>query len=400
MWLQPPQFYSSRFFAAGALLGLGLGSLFAAGQDVRVPQTVLSLCTSLNVVSRETVTPGTGIGISPDGRWLVQYVHTPRGMEMKLLDRDSGQERRMRLDPPPLPPGVIWKATGVAFSPAGNAFVLRSVGALWMVDAGRAQVRFQIGLEKEKQLYPGQASLAAGQLAVAFWPAESYLADAAAKKPIEVRFYDAASGRHTRTIELALDSSSYWMQMALAPDAARLAVLLRPTRWPGKAHLALYQATDGKLLWQRKVSAEDLAWSADGHELLILGGQLAWLDAATGKELRATPREVRFSESQTLRASEPANLAVGSMARFNPLKRGLLAPDRRDARLLLWRLDNGKVVCEQQLRATQGVDVWPTARGELIALEEQYDVRPPLRLLQRATLVVYRLESTGAEKTK
>jgi len=36
----------------------------------------------------------------------------------------------------------------------------------------------------------------------------------------------------------------------------------------------------------------------------------------------------------------------------------------------------------------------------MIALEEQYDVRPPLRLLQRATLVVYRLESTGAEKTK
>ena len=392
MWLQPPQFYSSRFFAAGALLGLGLGSLFAAGQDVRVPQTGLSLCTSLTVVSRETVTTGTGIGVSPDGRWLVQYIHTPRGLEMTLLDRDSGRERRMRLDPPPLPPGVIWKATGITFSPAGNAFILRSVGALWMVDAARAEVRFQISAEKEKQLYPGQASLAAGQLAVAFWPAESYLADAAAKKPIEVRFYDAASGRHTRTIELALDSSSYWMQMALAPAATRLAVLLRPTRWPGKARLALYQAADGKLLWQRKASAEDLAWSADGHQLLILGGQLAWLDAASGKELRESPGQVRFSESQTLRASEPANLAVGSMARFNPLKRGLLAPDRRDARLILWRLDNGKVVCEQQLRAAQGVDVWPTARGELIALEEQYDVRPPLRLLQSATLVVYKVE--------
>jgi hypothetical protein len=311
---------------------------------------------------------------------------------MKLLDRDSGRERRLRLDPPPLPPGVIWKAAGITFAPVEDAFVLRSVGALWMIDAVRAEVRFQISAEKEKQLYPGQASLAAGQLAVAFWPAESYLADAAAKKPIEVRFYDAASGRHTRTIELALDSSSYWMQMALAADASRLAVLLRPTRWPGKAHLALYQAADGKLLWQRKASAEDLAWSADGHELLVLGGRLVWLDAATGKELRESPGQVRFSESQMLRTSEPANLAVGSLARFNPLKRGLLARDRRDARLILWRLDNGKVVCEQQLRAMQGVDVWLTARGELIALEEQYDVRPPLRLLQSATLVVYKLE--------
>ena len=356
-----------------------------------MPQTALSLCNTLSVVSRETVTPGTGIAVSPDGRWLVQYFHTPRGLEMKLLDRDSGQERRLRLDPPPLPPGVIWKATGIVFSPTGDAFVLRSVGALWMINAARAEIRFVIAAEKEKQLYPGQASLAAGQLAVAFWPAELYLADAPAKKPIEIHFYDAASGQNTRAIELVLDSSSYWMQMALAPDASRLAVLLRPTRWPGKARLALYQSADGKLLWQRGASAEDLEWSADGHELLILGGQLAWLDAANGKQLRATPGEVKFSESQSLRTSEPANLAAGSLVRFNPLKRGLRARDRRDARLMLWRLDNGKILCEQELRATQGVDVWPTARGELITLEEQYDVRPPLRLLQGATLVVYKL---------
>ena len=382
-------FLARHFAVAGVLIGLASNS--AAGQDVHVPQSALSLCNSLAVLSRETVTPGTAISASPDGRWLVKYVHTPQGLELRLLDRDSGQARRLGLNPPPVPPGVVWKATGVAFSRGGELFLLESIGGLWVIDSSSATVRFPI-FRDSHGLYPGAATIAGGLLAASFWPPESYFADAPSPGEVEIRFFNLQDGKRVRTRILKLDTAEAWTRMALSPDARRLAILLRPTRWPGKSDLRVLEVESNKILWRRKISGEDMAWSADGAKLLVLGGQLRWLDAATGKQRRTSVGNVRGSESQLLRLSEDAKLAVGSLARYNPLLRGLRAHDRRDAQLLLWRLDTGAILCDQLLRPSQSADVWPTGRGELIALEEKYDVRPPLRLLQDSTLVVYKWE--------
>ena len=387
-----------QHFAVAATL-VGFGTCLAAGQDVHVPQTALSLCPSLTVVARETVTPGTGIGASPDGRWLAEYGHTLKGLELKLVDRDSGQSRRLHLDFPPLPPGVVWKTTGITFSKSGELFVVQSIGGLWVIESSSAAVRFQI-FRDPHGLYPGTPTMAGGLLAAIFWPPESYFADAPGLKEVEIRFFDLQDGSRVRTRIFKLNTAEVWTRMALSPDGRRLAILLRPTRWPGKSDLRILEVESNKILWQRKISGEDLAWSEDGAEVFVLAGQLRWLDANTGKQRRSSAGNVRGSESQLLRISADAKLAVGSMARYNPLLRGLRVHDRRDAQLLLWQLDTGAILCDQQLRPSQSADVWPTARGELVALEEQYDVRPPLRLLQRATLVVYRLESTGAEKTQ
>ncbi|MBI3670733.1 MAG: hypothetical protein HY237_13245 [Acidobacteria bacterium] len=385
--------FSFAWLAVGVVsAGLLVQPAAQAQQDNRVPQTALSLCPALKVAAREEVLAGTAIAVSPDGRRLVQYVHTTRGAEIRLRERDTGEEHRVQLEPPALPPGVTWQVNEIAFSTSGNLLAVRSVGATWMLDAVTSAVRYLLAADAEKQTYPGKLSLAGDRLAVVFWPVESYLADAQASKPVAVRIYDAATGKALRTLALALDSSNQWTELALSPDASRLAVLLRPTRWPGKSRLLLFATEDAKRLWERKIGAEALAWSANGSELLVLGGRLSWLDAETGHTKREAQKNIRFSELQTLRASEPANLAVGQFARYNPFLRTLALGDRRDTRLVIWRMDTGKALCELGPRPAEGADVWPTARGELIALEESYDLRPPLRLLREATLVTYRLD--------
>src|SRR2546425_146217 len=241
----------------------------------------MSLCPALTVATREMVPAGTAIGVSPDGRYLVQYIHTTQGVELKLRNRDTGEDRSVQLEPPSLPPGVTWQVHEIIFSPSGSLFAVRSVGAIWMLDAETAQVRYQIGVDGEKQAYPGKAALAEGQMAAAFWPPESYLADAVPKKPIEVRFYEAATGKVLRSLSLALDSAERWTKLALTPDGSRLAVLLRPTRWPGKARLRVYASEDGKLLWERKIGAEDMAWLGDGPGRIDrAGGKLRGAAAA------------------------------------------------------------------------------------------------------------------------
>jgi dipeptidyl aminopeptidase/acylaminoacyl peptidase len=328
---------------------------------------------------------------------MVEYVHTTRGAELKLLERDTGAERRVLLEPATLPPGIIWRIEELAFSPGGSLLAVQSVGGVAVLDAATGEVRYRIAGDAEKQTYPGKLSLTEDRLAVSFWPPESYLADAVTKQPVAVRIYEAATGKLVQEVSLPIESSNHWTEFALSPDGTRLAVLLRATRWPGKAHLRMVNTADGKPLWEHKASAEDLSWLNDGKQLLVLGGKLAWLDASSGKTLRDAEKHVRFSELQMLRESEAGNLAVGHLAHYNPLRRGLFLSDRRDTRIMVWRLDNGKAICEIGPRPSEGADVWPTARGELIALEEQYDIRPPLKLLRSAVLVTYRVElSEGA----
>ena len=68
------------FLAAGLLLcGAPAGA-----QDTVVPQTALSPCAAVRVTSREPLVAGTGLAVSPDGRWLALYVHTNRGGEVTL----------------------------------------------------------------------------------------------------------------------------------------------------------------------------------------------------------------------------------------------------------------------------------------------------------------------------
>jgi len=361
------------------------------GQDRQAPQAALAACPALTVAHRDSVVPGTGVAVSADGRWLAQFVHTNRGAELTLLDRDARKAQRVELDRPQLPPGVTWRVAELAFSPGGDLLAVRSTGAIWVLASASARLLYQIGLDAEKQIYPGQLSLARGQLAVIFWPPESYLAYARPKQPVEARIYDALSGKLLRRIMLALETPEEWSELMLSPGGERLAVLMRATRWPGKARLAVFAADTGKLLWQKKLSAEDVAWSGDGQRILALGGELVWLDAHTGKKVQEANTHVRFTEYQKLRLSEPTNTAAGHFVGYSPLRRALDMADRRDRRVLLWRLDTGKSLCDVRLDPGRRVDAWLTARGELIALEESYEVRPALELLRAAEIVTYRL---------
>jgi outer membrane protein assembly factor BamB len=374
-----------------------LASLFlfpassVAQQDTVVPQTALSPCSTASVVSREPLVAGTGISASPDGRWLALYVHTNRGGEVTLRPREGGELRRIELTPPALLPGVTWRVLDAAFSPGSNLLAVRSLGAISMVDVAAGKTLYQIEFDSERQLYPGRLSLTDDTLAVIFWPAESYLADVQTKKGVELRFYEAATGKLLRTLTLAVESSEAWVDLELAPDASRVAILRRARRWPGKAELSIFTADDGKLIWETKVSAEDFQWSGDGKSLFSLGGRFITLDAATGKQKSESKDEYGPSEFQKLRVNETAGLAVGQFSRYSRFKRSLHMSDRGETLLVVWRLNGAAPVCQTPLPPTQSVEPWLTTDGEIIALEELYELRPPLRLLKSAQLVTYRL---------
>ncbi|HWQ03509.1 MAG TPA: hypothetical protein VNL38_03430 [Candidatus Nitrosotenuis sp.] len=392
--------WPTSVFARAAMLLFAVAPA-AAQQDVVVPQTALSTCPALSVVSREEIPAGSLLGVSPDGRWLARLAHTTAGAEIFLRDRDApsaapNANRMVTLESPPLPPGVAWRVHELRFAASGALLVVRSLGAVYVISVAEAKLLHRVTFDQAKQTYPGRFALggAAGAevLAVAFWPAESALADAATRAPVEIRLLDAASGRWLRSLLLPLNSSDAWSELALSPDASRLAVLLRATRWPGKARLALYAADSAQQLWQTKVSAEDLLFSADGSALLVLGSELHWLSAANGKPQRKAEGDAGPVEFQRLRVNAEANLAVGRFARYSRMRRALNLRDAQGTRLLLWRLDSGRAACDLTLAPALGADVWPTARGEIIALEETFELRPPLRLLKSAQIVTYRVQ--------
>lgn len=372
--------------------------------DKLVPQTALSTCPALQVVSREPVLAGTGLAVSSDGRFLATFIHTTAGAVIELRERETGQERRIDLEPPSLPAGVQWRIYEASFSPSGEWLAVSSVGIIWVLDVAGAKILYSIGADTPAQSYPGKFAWGDNHLAVSFWPPESYLADARAKKPVEVRLYDAASGKVEQKVAVPLASADAWTEVRLSPDGTWLAVLLRAQRWPGKADLLVFAADSGKEVWQQKISAEDLQWSVDGKHLLVLGNDLVWLDAANGKPVRRLDTDIHHSEYQKLRVSEGAHLAAGEFALYSAFKR-VFREENRQTRLLVWQLDSGKTLCEARLDAATDAEIWITGTGEILTVETIYEVRPPLRLPKSARIVTYRRAPTiaptkpaGAEK--
>jgi WD40 repeat protein len=390
--MRPSLLHTVRFLlraAAGVVLAACLP--LAAAQDSVVPQSALSTCKGVNSVSREEVAAGTGLAVSPDGRWLALYVHTNRGGEVTLRSRDAGETHRIELIPPALPPGVAWRVLDVVFSSNGNLLAVRTTGSVWVADVATGLILYQVSVDSERQIYPGKLSLAADTLAVLFWPPESYLAEAKARKGVEARFYEAATGKFVRSVPLAVDSSDAWTNIELSPDANWFALLRRPMRWPGKAHLSVHSPISGLKRWENKLSAEDFQWSADGNTLIALGQRLVWLDAETGKQVRESKSDAGSSEYHQLRINEGAGLAVGQFSKYSRWKRSVLLNDRSESMIALWRLDGAALVCQTPLPPSQSIEAWLTSQGEIITLEETYDLRPQLRLLKSAQIVTYRL---------
>lgn len=386
----PPHRFTRGLVALLMAAGVALGAS-AGGAQSAPPSPALARCAALTVVAGEDVPPGTRIAVSADGRRIARYFHTPRGAEIQIQDRGSPATRRFTVEPTSLPPGIVWRITEVAFAPAGHLLAVQSLGAVWVLSAEKGELLYPIAADAEKQLYPGQLQLTDNRLLLAFWPPESLLAASAPTKPVEVRLYEAASGQLLKTLLVPLETPDAWTRLALSPAGDQLAVLERATRWPGKGRLTLYRVADGKPLWRIKLGAEDLAWTLETSELVTLGGELAWLDAATGKKRRAAPRKIRFSEYQKLRLQDAAHAALGYFLRYNPLKRTLALQDAREPQWVLWRLSNGATRCELRLAEAERVDAWLTAGGEVVALEEAYDLRPGLRMLRAARIVTYRL---------
>jgi hypothetical protein len=381
----------------GILLGvisalqLPLCPIPVAAQDTVVPQTALSTCAAVSIVSRETIAAGTGLAVSPDGHWLALYVHTNRGGEVSLRSRATGESHLIEFVPPALPAGVSWRLLDAVFSPNSEVLAIRSTGAVWVIDVATGNIRFQIGVDSERQTYPGRLSLTNDTLSVIFWLPESFLADVQAGKDVEVRLYGAATGKLQRTLKLPMLSSEAWTEMELSQDNSRIAILHRATRWPGKARLNLFDAESGRLLWEAKIHAEDFLWASDNKSIFALGSRFMTFDAESGKQKSESRFEFGSAENQKLEINETLNLALGHLALFSRLKRSFGRSDRRETMVVLWRLDQAAPTCQVSLPPSLSAKAWLTSQGEIVVLEESYELHPKLQLLKSAQIVTYRV---------
>jgi hypothetical protein len=387
-----------------------------AAQDRVIPQTALGTCLPLSMVEAREIPPGTGVSVSPDGRWLAQYIHTSKGGEVRLFERvlattasssirvetmvtASQPAHTLTLQPPSLPGGVQWRILEARFSADAELLAVRTVGAVFVISAQRGVLVHTAGFDKERQAWPGQISFGGSTVAVVYWLPDSAFAQHAAQQRVEVRLLEAATGKWLRSLLIPIESSDAWTKISLSPDGARLALLLRPELWPGKSRLRVHDTSTGKDNGELKIAAEDLDWSADGRELLLLGSRLVWLDSGTGKEIRKAEGDAGASEFQKLRVSEAANLAAGHFTRFSAIKRTIRMNDQRDTALTIWRLQSGEQVCRVSFLQTTTVQVWPTAQGELVALEETWEANSEKRQVKSARVVTYRLVEKQALPT-
>jgi hypothetical protein len=366
--------------------------------DTRVPQYILSTCPVLVARVPETVVPGTEMAISPDGQFRATWLHTPEGAELTLLNRDTQDQHHITLPAPVLPPGVAWRILEARFSPDSRLLAIRSIGRIWVADAAAAKLLYSINVDKEKQLWPGSFTWSDKLLGVTFWPPESVLADAPVKTPVIFDLYDAASGVGTQALPLGLASSDAWLQSALSPDASHIAVLERARTWPGSARLLLLAAATGKVEWERKIAAEDIAWSADGLEILALGDRLVWLSPQDGRKARESASDAGSSEYQRLKFNDRAGVALASFSLYSPFHRLFNKHQQEQQLIVLWNLKSGEELCRKTPEASVSLETWVTARGEIVALEETYNIRPPLRLLESTRIVIYKIALPGEKQ--
>jgi len=367
--------------------------------DTRVPQYILSTCPALVPAITETILPGTEMAVAPDGQYRATWVHTPGGAELTLLNRDTQDQHHIDLPAPVLPPGVAWRVLEARFSPDSRLLAVRSVGRIWVADAAAAKLLYSINVDKDKQLWPGSFTWSDKLLGVTFWPPESVLADAPVKTPVTFDLYEAAGGTGTRAVPLGLASSDAWLQPALSPDASHIAVLERARTWPGSARLLLLAAATGKIEWEKKISAEDIAWSADGSQILALGDRLMWLSPKDGRKVRESASDAGSSEYQRIRFNEQAGIAVATFSLYSSFHRLFSKHPQELPLIVLWNLKTGEELCRKTPDASASLEPWVTSRGEIVSLEETYDVRPPLRLLESSRIVTYKIALAG-EKQK
>ena len=115
------------------------------------------------------------------------------------------------------------------------------------------------------------------------------------------------------------------------------------------------------------------------------------LDAESGKQKGESKFDFGSAENQKLEINETANLAMGNLSLYSSVKRRFGKSDHFETALVLWRLDQAAPVCQVSLPPSMSVKAWLTAQGEIITLEENYELHPKLRLLKGAQIVTYRL---------
>jgi len=384
------------------------GAPRARAQDTVVAPAALATCTPLTLIHTREIPPGTGIAVSPDGHWLAEYIHTLTGGEVRLRARQESSagspmglepgswtpepQHTIPLAPPELLKGIQWRIIEARFSADSRVLAVRTTGAIFLVDAVRGAITSAIGVDPEKKTYPGQMAFGGSTLAVSFWPAQSIFAQNNARERVEIRLLDTATGKWLRSLLLPLGWRNEWTKIALTADASRLAVLLRPEVWPGKSRLIVFDTMTAKSNGELKIAAEDVKWAPDGKQLLLLGSKLVWLDGDSGKPAREAQGDAGASENNVLRLNSDADVAAGHFERFSSVKRLLRRNDQLDSMVTLWQLASGRMVCSVPLQPETSVSLWPTARREMVALEETYDLADPQkRKLKNARVVTYRL---------
>jgi WD40 repeat protein len=232
------------------------------------------------------------MAFSPDGKLLA----ASSGHRLRFWDVASGKERHDR-------PGEFGYTPALAVSPDGRLLAaadwLDRAVSVWDTHSGRRLRR--LPLKGGEERYVRNLAFSADGTALVGAQHQGLL-----------RFWDAATGKEERTLQLhdpdhPNKNYVYFYQLHLSSDGKRVSTLERIMR-PEATRLALWEATTGKLLRQHPLPAQvrEPAWSADGLTVALpLNDGLTLMEVDTGV--------VRFRIPGTASGEPPATSPDGRL---------------------------------------------------------------------------------------
>jgi WD40 repeat protein len=266
------------------------------------------------------------IALSPDGRVAVTSAYPER--DVRLWDTATGRPLRS------LPSRHGFRDGSLAFTPDGKYLLDGAGGAVvrWEVRAGRASTRYTLPGKADQSLVAVQRVEGHTVLALGWSLAQAGKYD--------LHTWDAATGRHLRTVPVAVGGPHYLAAASrFSPDGR---FLLLPD---GTVHDAATGGEIKRLSLQGEPLGEPLAFSPDGAQLAASVPKTLVTHFTMDQEASA----VQVWEAATL--LPVAHLETGAISQVAFTPDGLrLATAGVDA-LRLWDLATGREVLRRPARA-------------------------------------------------
>jgi hypothetical protein len=351
----------------------------------------LQSCQALTLVSTEELPKDELSAVSPAGENLaslktiagsiqLRIVHrTPRSEETVLLS-DSGAEQR-----------PLFSRPQIEFAPDGSWLVVIRGARLWAVASTPAKVLFSYSLEQPNRFF---RDISVSNVAVAGEVWEKKPKEWLANGFREIILLDR-EGKTLRSHSGEAVPIAFSGKLRLSPEANRIALLNIETDRAKKKFSILVLDAEGKIVWQSETApAYDLQWSSSGKTIFVQDARIEELQADTGKPVNKSTAKVNLVDGGVLHLDPSDEYMASFFYHYNPVTRFFdMGPEDPGWEFRLYRHGDEGPLCRVRIGRGSQVEAWPTASGDLVAVETvRGGEKPPWTVVEKR-LTTYRIRA-------